>query len=243
MPEIIAAQKAMRAKLDDWIPKILSAQEPDGYLQTCYTLTGRRRWSNKADHEGYLAGYFMESAMAHYLMTDRKDARMYRAAKKLADCWCDHIGPAPKQAWYEGHQELEQALVRLARFVEDQEGAGKGRKYVELAKFLLDSRKNGETYDQSHLPVVQQYEAVGHAVRAVYSYSGMADVAMETGEVDYHSAVKSLWQNIVNEEVLRDRRRGERRNLGGIRRGLFAARTTPTANPAPAAANCFSSTR
>jgi DUF1680 family protein len=198
--EIIAAQKAMREKLDDWIPKLLSAQEPDGYLQTCYTLTGRRRWSNKADHEGYLAGYFMEAAMAHYLMTDRKDARMYQAAKRLADCWCRHIGPPPKQSWYEGHQELEQALVRLARFVEEQEGPGKGRKYVELAKFLLDSRTSGQEYDQSHVPVVQQYEAVGHAVRAVYSYSGMADVAMETGDVDYHGAVKSLWQNIVSKK-------------------------------------------
>ena len=198
--EIIEAQNNMRAKLDDWIPKILSAQEPDGYLQTCYTLENRRRWSNRADHEGYLAGYFIEAGLAHFLMTDRKDARMYDAAKKLADCWCNNIGPAPKRSWYEGHQELEQALVRLARFVEEVEGPGKGRQYVELAKFLLDSRKNGAEYDQSHVPVVQQYEAVGHSVRAAYSCSGMADVAMETGDVDYQSAVKSLWDNIVNKK-------------------------------------------
>jgi uncharacterized protein len=198
--ELVAAQQAIRAKLEDWIPKLLSAQEPDGYLQTCYTLNGHRRWTNKADHEGYLAGYFMEAAIAHYLMTDRKDPRMYAAARKLADCWCENIGPAPKRAWYEGHQELEQALVRLARFVEEMEGPGQGRKYVELAKFLLDSRRNGEEYDQSHLPVIEQYEAVGHAVRAVYSYSGMADVAMETGNVDYQSAVRSLWENIVNKK-------------------------------------------
>ncbi|MCX6902701.1 MAG: glycoside hydrolase family 127 protein, partial [Verrucomicrobia bacterium] len=177
-----------------------SAQEPEGYLHTCYTLENRRRWSNRADHEGYLAGYFIEAGIAHFLMTDRKDSRMYDAAKKLADCWCNNIGPAPKKSWYEGHQELEQALVRLARFVEEVEGAGKGRQYVELAKFLLDSRKNGAEYDQSHVPVVQQYEAVGHAVRAVYSYSGMTDVAMETGDIDYHSAVKSLWNNIVNKK-------------------------------------------
>jgi uncharacterized protein len=198
--ELIAAQRAIRAKLDDWIPKILSAQEPDGYLQTCYTLDGHRRWTNKFDHEGYLAGYFIESAIAHYLATNKADGRMYKAAKKLADCWCDNIGPAPKRAWYEGHEELEQALVRLARFVDDVDGAGKGRKYVALAKFLTDSRRNGEEYDQSHLPVVQQYEAVGHAVRAVYCYSGMADIAMETGDVDYHSAVKSIWSNIVNKK-------------------------------------------
>jgi DUF1680 family protein len=198
--EIVAAQTAMRTKLEDWIPKILSAQEPDGYLQTCYTLGGLKRWSNKADHEGYLAGYFLESAIAHYLLTGKQDARMYNAAKRLADCWVANIGPAPKRAWYEGHQELEQALVRFAHFVEENEGPGKGRAYVDLAKFLLDSRKDGDEYDQSHRPVTRQYEAVGNAVRAVYSYSGMAAVAIETGDVDYFSAVQSIWHNLVNKK-------------------------------------------
>lgn len=199
-PEIIAAQSAIKAKIEDWLPKLLSAQEADGYLQTFYTLNNVKRWTHKADHEGYLAGYFMEAAMAHYLMTDHKDPRMYEAAKRLADCWCANIGPAPKKAWYEGHQELEQALVRLGRFVEDVEGKGKGSRYIDLAKFLMDSRKDGDAYDQSHLPVIRQYEAVGHAVRAVYSYAGMADIAMETGDVDYQSAVMSIWDNIVNKK-------------------------------------------
>ena len=196
--ELMAAQEAIRAKLEDWIPKLLSAQEPDGYLQTFYTLNNIPRWRNKHDHEGYLAGYFMEAAIAHYQMTGRKDPRMYDAAKRLADCWVNNIGPAPKKAWYEGHQAMEMALVRLGRFVDEVEGAGKGRAYVELAKFLMDSRRNGEEYDQSHLPVVQQYEAVGHAVRAVYSYAGMADIAMEMGDMGYHSALHSLWDNLVN---------------------------------------------
>jgi DUF1680 family protein/alpha-L-arabinofuranosidase len=198
--EIISGQKAIRTKLEDWIPKLLSAQEPDGYLQTCYTLNNFKRWSNKDDHEGYQAGYFIESAIAHYLMTNKADERMYRAARKLADCWCENIGPPPKRRWYDGHEELEQALVRLARLVEDVEGAGKGRKYVELAKFLLDCRGGGGEYDQSHLPVVQQYEAVGHAVRAAYCYSGMAAVAMETGDTDYLSAAQSLWSNLVHKK-------------------------------------------
>ena len=198
--EIIAAQKAMKAILEDWIPKVLAAQEPDGYQQTLYTLTGRERWSPKhrSDHEGYVAGYFLEAGIAHYLMTDKKDARLYRAAKKLADCWCDNLGPAPKKPWYDGHQAMEIALVRFGRFVNQVEGAGKGDKYIALAKFLLDNRQDGHWYDQSHLPVVQQYEAVGHAVRASYSYAGMADVAMETGDVDYQSAVASIWDNLVN---------------------------------------------
>ena len=213
--DMLAAQARMRATLDDWIPKILAAQEPDGYLQTAFTLrdmapaTGvpaaargpwTERWSPAArgNHEGYVAGYFIESAINHYSMTAGADTRLYNGAKKLADCWCDNLGPAPKKSWFDGHQEMEQALVRFGRFVNQMEGGHKGDRYVQLAKFLLDSRAGGTEYDQSHLPVVQQYEAVGHAVRAVYTYSGMADVAVETRDVDYQSAVLSIWDNIVN---------------------------------------------
>jgi hypothetical protein len=95
---------------------------------------------------------------------------------------------------------MEQALVRFGRFVNDMEGNGDGDGYIELAKFLLDNRGGGDEYDQSHQPVQQQYEAVGHAVRAVYSYSGMADIAAETGDIDYQSAVLSLWDNMVNKK-------------------------------------------
>ena len=95
---------------------------------------------------------------------------------------------------------MEQALVRFGRFVNDMEGNGRGDEYIKLAKFLLDSRQGGSEYDQSHLPVIQQYEAVGHAVRAAYTYSGMADVAAETHDIDYQSAVLSLWDNIVNKK-------------------------------------------
>jgi DUF1680 family protein len=198
--EIINAQETMKATLEDWIPKILAAQESDGYLQTAFTLSDRQRWSPRyrGDHEGYVAGYFLESAITHCLLTNKTDGRLYNAAKKLANCWYDNLGPPPKKEWYDGHQAMEIALVRFGRFVNKVEGKGKGDKYIELSKFLLDCRKDGSEYDQSHLPVVQQYEAVGHAVRAVYSYAGMADVAMETGDTDYHSAVMSLWDSIVN---------------------------------------------
>jgi DUF1680 family protein len=203
-PEILQAQAKMRATLEDWIPKILAAREPDGYLQTAYTLRNPERWGERwspqgrGNHEGYVAGYFLESAISHYLMTEEKDDRLYAAAKKLADSWCNNLGPAPKKEWYDGHQEMEQALVRFGRFVNDMEGEGHGDGYIQLARFLLDCRRDGSEYDQSHLPVTQQYEAVGHAVRAVYCYSGMADVAAETADVDYQSAVKSLWESIVN---------------------------------------------
>ena len=201
--EVIAAQTKMKATLERWIPIILAAQEPDGYLQTAWTLRDTSRWHHRwsaegrGNHEGYVSGYFIESAINHYTLTEGRDKRLYNAAKKLADCWVANIGPG-KIAWYDGHQEMEQALVRFGRFVNDMEGQGHGDAYIQLAKFLLDNRKNGSEYDQSHVPVQEQYEAVGHAVRATYTYSGMADVAAETKDVDYQSAVLSLWDNMVN---------------------------------------------
>jgi hypothetical protein len=201
--QIISAQDKMKKTLEKWIPIILAAQEPDGYLQTAYTLRDTTRWkerwspASRGNHEGYTAGYFIESAINYYTLTEGKDKRLYDAARKLADCWVANIGPGKKE-WFDGHQEMEQALVRFGRFVNDIEGNGKGDSYIALAKFLLDNRKNGTEYDQSHVPVQQQYEAVGHAVRAAYTYSGMADVAAETGDVDYQSAVMSIWDNLVN---------------------------------------------
>jgi len=204
-PEIIAAQEKMKATLERWIPIILSAQEPDGYLQTAYTLAPREEWpehwspAQRGNHEGYVAGYFIESAINHYTLTEGKDKRLYNAAKKLADCWVANIGPG-KKPWFDGHEEMEQALVRFGRFVNDVEGGGRGDDYIKLARFLLDSRRGGDEYDQSHLPPIEQYEAVGHAVRAVYFYSGLADIAAETGDIDYSSAVASLEDNLVNKK-------------------------------------------
>ena len=196
--EIIDAQAKLRQTLDAWVPIIIGAQAPDGYLHTQYIIQNRPRWRVVHDHEGYQAGYFMELAMAHHRMTGGKDRRLLDAAIRLADCWVRNIGPAPKQSWYDGHQALEMTLVRLTHYLADVGGPNNGKDYLALAKFLLDARRNGDEYDQSHLPVIQQYEAVGHAVRAVYSYTGMAEVAMATGDVDYHSAVRSLHDNIVN---------------------------------------------
>jgi DUF1680 family protein len=204
-PDMIAAQAKMKETLERWIPIILAAREPDGYLQTAYTLANRKSWperwspEHRGNHEGYVSGYFIESAINHYTLTDGKDLRLYDAAKKLADCWVANLGPGKKE-WFDGHQEMEQALVRFGRFVNDMEGNGRGDAYITLAKFLLDSRRGGQEYDQSHLPPAQQYEAVGHAVRATYFYSGMADIAAETGDRDYQSAVISLWDNMVNKK-------------------------------------------
>lgn len=205
------------------IAKRVTGDNPDGKPDTKIEVPASepanlKHWdpATRGNHEGYTAGYFLESAINHYLMTKKQDARLYNAAKKLADCWHNNLGPAPKKPWYDGHQEMEQALVRFGRFVNDMEGGGQGQKYIDTAKWLLDCRSTTAVqrtrpdgtifderseYDQSHLPVVQQYEVVGHAVRAMYLDSGMADVAVETHDPEYHSAVKSLWQNLVDKKL------------------------------------------
>lgn len=204
--EILAAHERFRATLDRWIPVILAAREPDGYLHTAFTLRDRARWPDRwtaqgrGQHEGYVAGYFIESAINHHVMTGGRDTRLYDAAKQLADTWDRHIGPSPKQEWFDGHQEMEMALFRFGRYVNEVEGGGSGDRYLELSKFLLDCRRGGTEYDQSHLPVQQQYEAVGHAVRAVYSYAAMTDVALETRDPEYLSAVRSLSDSIVHKK-------------------------------------------
>jgi DUF1680 family protein len=204
-PEILAAQLKMKATLEDWIPKILAAQEPDGCLQTAYTLADRSEWpshwnpAQRDNYEGYVMGAFIESAISHYTLTGGADKHLYNAAKKVCDAWVANIGPG-KQEWFDGHQQMEQALVRFGRFVNDTEANGGGDNYIALAKFLLDCRKNGSEYDQSHLPVPQQYEAVGHAVRAADHFSALADVAAETHDADYQSAVRSLCDNLINQK-------------------------------------------
>jgi DUF1680 family protein len=204
-PEIIKSQAALRKTLDEWTPLLLGAQEKDGYMQTRFTLANIHeqgeqppRWEIKTDHEGYVGGYFIEACIGHYQLTGGKDTRMLDAAVRLADCWDRNIGPEPKKAWCDGHQGIEQALLRLARVIDGRDGSGAGKRFVTLAKYLLDQRGGGESYDQSHAPVTQQYEALGHAVRAVYTYNAMAGVAMETSDADYQSAVESLWSNIVH---------------------------------------------
>ena len=197
------AQEKMKATLEEWIPKILAAQEPDGYLQTAFTLDDAQTALVAAipGRSRRLRRRLFHRVGDQSLHADRRQGpaavqRRQEAGRLLGR----QPRPARKKKWYDGHQEMEQALVRFGRFVNDMEGGGKGDDYIELAKFLLDCRRDGSEYDQSHVPVQQQYEAVGHAVRAVYSYSGMADVAAETGDLDYHSAVMSLWDNIVNKK-------------------------------------------
>ena len=115
----------------------------------------------------------------------------------------DTIGPAPKLSWVHGHEGIAYALSRLSRLVNEVEGAGKGDKYAELAKFMLDLRgqKRSEAYYQAHLPVIEQSHAVGHAVRATYLYTGMADLAMLTNDAAYLAAVDRIWDSAVHHKM------------------------------------------
>lgn len=198
--------KRLVAYIDSVLDVIGSAQEPDGYLYTARTQNprhphewaGDRRWSKEEDlsHELYNLGHMVEAAIAHYQATGSR--KFLDIAIRYADCVCREVGPAPGQACVvPGHQIAEMALARLYLVTGD-------RKYLDEAKFFLDYR--GKTtithdYSQAHKPVVEQDEAVGHAVRAAYMYAGMADVAALTGDTAYIRAVGTIWDNIVSKKL------------------------------------------
>jgi len=199
--ELAAAQDSLRKKLDEWIPIVLAAQMDDGYIHSFHVVNKIDRYTNINNHEFYVQGYFIEAGVAHYLVTGGADRRLYDAARKCADRLCETFGPAPKRVWVHGHPGIEIALCRLGRLVNQVEGSGRGDKYVELVRFLYDTRasvpEHRNAYRQSHLPAVEQAEAVGHAVRATYFYAGMADIAMLQGDGGFLSAVDKIWDSAI----------------------------------------------
>jgi uncharacterized protein len=191
---------ALEKKADEWIDIVAAAQQPDGYLNTWYTLKGiQDRYTDMSMHEDYNAGHMIEAAVAYYNVTGKR--------KFLDVCirWADHFdalfGPG-KRHWVTGHQELELALVKLYKATSD-------KKYLKLADWLLSERgqrlAKGYTwtdwkdtaYAQDVVPVKQQKEITGHAVRAMYMYTGAADVAALTGDNDYMKAMETVWQDVV----------------------------------------------
>ena len=193
--------------LDDVIAKIAAAQEDDGYLYTARTLgavderTGLERWSNLRDgHELYNVGHLYEAAVAHKRATG-KDS-LLNVAIKNADLVCQVFGPGEDQRkGVPGHEEIEIGLVKLY----DETGDDK---YLDQAKFFTDLRGDDEQrdeihgpYSQDHLPVVEQREAVGHAVRAGYLYAAMADLAALTHDAAYHDATEAIWQDITHKKL------------------------------------------
>ena len=196
----------LKAYIDSVLNIIGAAQEPDGYLYTARTQNpqnphpwaGSKRWSKEEDlsHELYNLGHMIEGAVAHWQATGSR--KFLDIAIRYADCVVKEVGPNPGQACVvPGHQIAEMALCKLYL-------ATGNKKYLDEAKFFLDYRGKTEIrqeYSQSHKPVIEQDEAVGHAVRAAYMYSGMADVAALTGDSAYIKAIDRIWDNIVDKKL------------------------------------------
>ena len=187
--------------VDGVIGKIAAAQWDDGYLYAFYSVPAHqpeKRWTNiSRNHELYCAGHLMEAAVAYHEATGKR--KLLDVAIRLADCIDSVFGPG-KRCDPPGHEEVEIGLVRLYRATGE-------RRYLDLAKFFLDQRGRPEghklygTYSQDHKPVTEQSEAVGHAVRAGYLYSAMADVAALTGDEAYRRAIGRIWEDVVGRKL------------------------------------------
>ena len=205
------------AYLDGLIAKIAASQEEDGYLYTIRTLdaasghpyAGDERWSYLVhSHELYNVGHMYEAAVAHFGATGKRT--LLDVAVKNADLIVDTFGPG-KNYDVPGHEEIEIGLAKLYQVTGKQE-------YLDLAKFFIDQRGQhekrteggvlgpedhggGPEYAQDHLPIAEQAEALGHAVRALYFFSGAADVAALTGDESYLPAMDSLWRDLVHQKT------------------------------------------
>jgi DUF1680 family protein len=199
---------ALDKQLDDVIASIAAAQEPDGYLYTAGQIgktaekpvccIGLKRWVDlRSSHELYNAGHLFEAAVAHFEATGKRS--LLDVATKFADLLTRTFGPG-KNMLVPGHEEVELALVKLFRVTGNEE-------YLKLARFFLDQRGNAKghelfgVYNQDHVPIVQQSTAVGHAVRAAYLYTGMADVAALTGAPGYVEALDRIWNDVVTSKL------------------------------------------
>ncbi len=211
----------LEALMDGVIDKIVSAQQPDGYLNTHFThAQPDMKWKNLRDwHEMYCAGHLIEGAVAHFEATGKR--KLLDALARYADHIDDTFGPAPeKKPGYPGHPELELALVRLYH-------ATGNRRYLDLASFFIDergqsgagkehyydieARERGEDprkfwarsyeYNQSHQPIREQEKVVGHAVRAMYLFSAVADLADENDDAALLETCDRLWDNLINKRM------------------------------------------
>jgi DUF1680 family protein len=206
--------KALNDYIDSLIVKIRNAQEPDGYLYTARTINpnethawaGKQRWEKERElsHELYNSGHLFEAAAAHYQATGKRN--LLDIALKNADLVCSVFGH-DKLHVAPGHQVVEMGLVKLYRIT------GKNE-YLETAKYFIEERghftgynanskdpwQNG-AYWQDHVPVVEQNEAVGHAVRAGYLYSAMADIAALTDDKKFLQAIDTIWNNVVSRKL------------------------------------------
>jgi len=187
--------KELDKQVDEIIAWIAAAQQDDGYLNSYYTLVEPdKKWTNLKDkHELYCAGHLFEAAVAHYRATGKRT--LLDVACKFADHIDSTFGP-DKRHGVPGHEEIELALVKLWRVTGEE-------RYLKLAQFFLDERgrERGRRlygdYCQDHKPIEEQSEICGHAVRAMYLYSGVADIAAITGDKGYIDAMERIWRDVV----------------------------------------------
>ena len=197
----INPDKILQQKMDEIISLIAAAQRPDGYLNTYYILNknNEKPWSDLANmHELYCAGHLFEAAVAHNQTTG--ETTLLNVAIKFADYIDSVFGPG-KRIDVPGHPEIEIGLVKLYEQTNN-------RKYLKLAEFFLDARGQKDqreklygAYTQDHKPVADQRKAVGHAVRAAYLYTAMADVTLKTNKNKYKKALNSLWEDVVSRKL------------------------------------------
>lgn len=195
------------AYLDSVIAIIAAAQEPDGYLTTCVTNKctrlsgwwGTHRWEKINSHELYNSGHLYEAAVAHYLATGKRS--LLDVAIRNADLVCEVFGPAENQKHVpSGHPIAEMALAKLYKVTGND-------KYLATAKYFVEETGRGtdghrlSQYSQDHKPILNQDEIVGHAVRAGYLYSGVADVAALTGDSAYFNALTRIWDNMAGRKL------------------------------------------
>jgi uncharacterized protein len=190
---------ALARKADEWIDIIAAAQLPDGYLNTYYTLTDlNKRWTQIPNHEDYNAGHLIEAAVAYYNATGKR--KLLDVAIKYAN-HIDSTFRLQNRHWISGHEEIELALVKLYHTTKDD-------RYLKLADWYLQQRGQQTAmgwftpaYWQDIKPVKEQTKITGHAVRAMYLYTGTADVAAATGDTGYLKAMKAVWEDVVDRNM------------------------------------------
>ena len=189
----------LEKKCDEWIDKFAAAQQPDGYIYTYYTIKGlENRWANMDYHEMYCAGHMIEAAVAYYQATGKR--KLLDVSIRMANHMMDTFGPG-KRHWVPGHEEIELALVKLSQVTGE-------TKYLDFAHWLLEERGHGHGfygehcpftigYFQDAIPVSQLSDITGHAVRCMYLFCGMADVAALKKDTAYIAALNRVWDDVV----------------------------------------------
>ena len=189
----------LEKKSDEWIDKFAAAQQPDGYINTFYTLTGLdKRWNNMDKHEMYCAGHMIEAGVAYYQATGKR--KLLDVCIRMADHMMTIFGPG-KRHWVPGHEEIELALVKLYQVTNEE-------KYLDFANWLIEERGHGHGskgdegewnpfYYQDEKPVREMTDIAGHAVRCMYLYCGMADVAALKQDSGYIAALNRLWDDVA----------------------------------------------